>query len=97
MRSVIFLPPIVSAIKAAEKTPYLAKVPYTSNTRYDLPSIQEYNVVIDELVAENGITVSPPDIYALFQDPNLLNADGLHPNGAGYRSMAELWSQSLNQ
>jgi lysophospholipase L1-like esterase len=54
--------------------------------------------VFDELVMENGITVSPPDFYALFQNnTSLLNTDGFHPNGTGYQSMAELSRQSLNQ
>jgi len=79
---------IVSAILAAGKTPYLAKVPYTLDSRYSIPSIQAYNAVIDELVAENGIKVSPPDFYALFQNTSLLGIDGLHPNGTGYQSMA---------
>jgi lysophospholipase L1-like esterase len=87
---------IISAIKAAGKTPYLAKVPYTSNVLYSIPSIQEYNVVIDELVAENAIAVSPPDFYTLFQNnTSLLNADGLHPNGTGYQSMAAMWAGVL--
>ena len=87
---------IISAILAAGKTPYLAKVPYTSNVRYSISSIVEYNAAIDELVAENGLTVSPPDFYTLFQNnTSLLNADGLHPNGAGYKSMADLWSGAL--
>ena len=87
---------IISAIKAAGKTPVLAKVPYTSNIRYSISSIQEYNAAIDELVTENGITVGPPDFFTLFfQNPGLLNADGLHPNGAGYQSMANLWAAAL--
>jgi lysophospholipase L1-like esterase len=86
---------IVSAVLAAGKTPYLAKVPYTTNPRYRITSIQEYNVVIDELVAENGITVIPPDFYSLFQNTGLLDADGLHPNGTGYQSLANLWLGAL--
>ena len=86
---------IVSAIFAAGKTPYLAKVPYTSNSNYSISSVQEYNVVIDELIAENSLTVGPPDLYALFQDPGLLSGDGLHPNGVGYQSMAEQWFNAL--
>jgi len=86
---------IVSAVLAAGKTPYLAKVPYTTNTRYSVTSIQEYNVVIDELVAGNGITVIPPDFYALFQNTGLLDVDGLHPNGTGYQSLANLWLGAL--
>jgi lysophospholipase L1-like esterase/fibronectin type 3 domain-containing protein len=86
---------IISAILAAGKKPYLSKVPYTSNTRYSITSIQGYNVAINELVAENGITITPPDFYTLFQDPSLLSTDGLHPNGTGFHSMANLWSISL--
>ncbi|MBP2686044.1 MAG: hypothetical protein H6Q81_949, partial [Deltaproteobacteria bacterium] len=86
---------IISAILAAGKTPYIAKVPYTSNVRYSISSILEYNAAIDELVAENGITVSPPDFYALFQNTSLLDADGLHPNGTGYQAMASQWQAAL--
>ncbi|MBP2678496.1 MAG: hypothetical protein H6Q82_1561, partial [Deltaproteobacteria bacterium] len=86
---------IISAILAAGKTPYMAKVPYTSNVRYSISSILEYNAAIDELVAENGITVSPPDFYALFQNTSLLDADGLHPNGTGYQAMASQWQAAL--
>jgi lysophospholipase L1-like esterase len=86
---------ILSAILAAGKTPYLAKVPFTTNPRYSIASIQEYNAVIDELVAENFLTASPPDFYTLFQNTSLLDADGLHPNGTGYQSMADLWFSAL--
>jgi lysophospholipase L1-like esterase len=87
---------ILSAIFAAGKTPYLAKVPSTSNSRYSDASIQEYNAVIDELVAENGITASPPDFYGYFLgNPGEL-IDGLHPNGTGYQSMANLWRDALS-
>ena len=86
---------IISAIKGAGKTPYLAKVPYTSNPRYDLPSIQEYNVVIDELVAANGISITPPDFYGYFFGHPEELFDGLHPNGVGYQSMANLWATAL--
>jgi lysophospholipase L1-like esterase len=44
---------IISAIRAAGKLPYLAKVPYSSSPRNSIASIQEYNTVIDELVAAN--------------------------------------------
>jgi len=86
---------IISAIALAGKTPYLAKVPYCSTIRCDLQSVQEYNAVIDELAAENGLTISPPDFYTLFQAMNLLSTDGLHPNGLGYQSMANLWETVL--
>jgi lysophospholipase L1-like esterase len=88
---------IISAVKNAGKLPYLAKVPYSNgqylarNTLY-----QGYNQVIDQLVAENNITVIPPDFYTWFQNnQNQLFSDGLHPNGIGYQSMANLWFSKL--
>ncbi len=70
--------------------------------------IKEYNAVIDELVSDplNNITVTPPDFYNYFKgvDPATGNPryedqyhDNIHPNGLGYRSMAELWFNALTQ
>jgi YD repeat-containing protein len=86
---------IISAIKAAAKIPYLAKVPFTPLSRYSDTSIQEYNAVIDELVSVNGISVTPPDFYTYFKNHQDELADGLHPNGIGYQSMANLWDIAL--
>jgi len=87
---------IISAIKTAGKNPYLAKVPFTPLPRYSDTIIQEYNAAIDELVAANGIPVTPPDFYIHFKNnPGQLDADGLHPNGAGYQSIANLWATAL--
>jgi len=94
---------IINAIKNAGKTPYLAKVPYSSSPAVDDSRIQAYNVAIDQLVVENGILVTPPDFYNYFKaNPGQL-ADGIHPNGQGYRSMAGSnpnplsWSTALTQ
>jgi lysophospholipase L1-like esterase len=86
---------IISAILAAGKTPYLAEVPYTSDPFRSDSMIQEYNVVIDELVLTNNITVVPPAFYAYFLAHQGELADGLHPNGTGYQSMADLWFTAL--
>lgn len=86
---------IISAIILGGKTPYLAKVPYTTLSRYNIMSILEYNAVIDELVSANVISVVPPDFYSWFQAHTSQLADGLHPNGTGYQSMANLWSGAL--
>jgi lysophospholipase L1-like esterase len=88
---------IISAIVAAGKTPYLAEVPYTIYPNFSDSYIQEYNVVIDELVLENGIPVTAPPFYTYFlENPGKL-ADGLHPNGSGYQSMANLWFSALTK
>ena len=88
---------IVSAVIAAGKIPCLAKVPYSTVARYDTSSIQEYNQVIDGLVAANSIPTTPPDFYSWFYNHPGELADGVHPNGAGYRSMADLWFSALTQ
>jgi len=70
--------------------------------------IKEYNEVVDELASDpsNQIDIIPPDFYAYFNyyDPTtgsyryeIEYFDNLHPNGVGYRSMAEQWFESLTQ
>lgn len=79
--------------KAAGKQVYFQKVPYPGRT---VALIQEYNQVIDELVAENGIRVTPPDLYSYFEGTYTTEYfDNIHPNGAGYRAMANLWKEAL--
>ena len=98
---------IVQAVIADGKEPLLSKVPImlvdcSDGTPFPDPAtapmnavVREYNQVIDELVVEFGIAVPPPDFYAHFEAfPGEL-ADGCHPNGAGYQSMADLWSIAL--
>jgi lysophospholipase L1-like esterase len=86
---------IISAIINAGKIPRLAKVPSADNINYDDPSIRDYNIVVDELVALNGISVTPPDFYHLLVHPGNFSSDGFHPNGTGYQSMANLWFNAL--
>ena len=87
---------IVTSLKQSNKIPILAKVPFIRNAPVSQDRlIQDYNLVIDELVAANGITVTPPDFYTYFkQNPGQL-PDNIHPNGAGYQAMARLWFESL--
>ncbi|MEA1901797.1 MAG: SGNH/GDSL hydrolase family protein, partial [Thermodesulfobacteriota bacterium] len=101
---------IIDVINAAGEEACLAKVPISLSDSsisppYDDPSmgkmnilIQEFNGVIDELVSDpaNSITITPPDFYSYFE-ANYVDeySDWLHPNGIGYRSMANLWLQAL--
>ena len=64
--------------------------------------IQDYNMVIDELRGLHPeINVPPPDFYEYFRSTARSNGisiefdDNLHPNGVGYQSMADLWSDVL--
>jgi lysophospholipase L1-like esterase len=88
---------IVTAVKNAGKTPYLAKVPYATAAGFSDVAIQQYNQAINDFVADplNGISVVPPDFYAWFQSHTSQLADGIHPNGTGYQSMANLWFNAL--
>jgi lysophospholipase L1-like esterase len=86
---------IISAIRSAGKIPCLAKVPYTTMHSIDILSIREYNVVIDELVAANNISVTPPDFYTYFLKHLDELSDGMHPNKIEYESMANLWFSAL--
>jgi lysophospholipase L1-like esterase len=87
---------IIDAVRAAGKTPCLAKVPFASRSIVDPSSVREYNAVIDELVAEERLDTPPPDFFAYFHaHPDEL-ADGIHPNRAGYDAMARLWLRALD-
>lgn len=79
--------------KAAGKQVYFQKIPYPGRT---VAVIEDYNRVIDELVAENAISVAPPDLYSYFEGTYTTEYfDNIHPNGTGYRAMANLWRESL--
>lgn len=86
---------IISAIQNAGKIPRLAKVPSAASVNYDDPSIRDYNVVVDELVAHNGISTAPPDFYNDLVHPGMFSSDGFHPNGTGYQEMANQWFSAL--
>jgi lysophospholipase L1-like esterase len=87
---------IITAVKNAGKLPYLGKVPYTKGQFIARNSLyQTYNQVIDQLVAENNITVIPPDFFTWFQNHQDQFSDDIHPNGIGYQSMANLWRNAL--
>jgi len=88
---------IISAILAAGKIPFLAKVPYSTRSSIDISSIREYNIVVDELVTANNITVTPPDFFTYFQEHPEEIADGIHPNNIGYESIANLWFNALRK
>jgi lysophospholipase L1-like esterase/phosphodiesterase/alkaline phosphatase D-like protein len=86
---------IITTIKNAGKIPYLAKIPFATAAGFSNASIQEYNAAIDELRSSNGISVVAPDYYTWFQSHTGQLSDGLHPNGTGYQSMANLWFNEL--
>lgn len=87
---------VISALLAAGKIPCLAYVPYTTDPSVDAVRLREYNAVIRELVAANNLPVAPPDFYSHFRKHPGELADGVHPNRAGYKSIADLWFAALS-
>ena len=89
---------MITLIKNAGKQAYLAKIPYAKGSKTALNNlIVQYNQVIDQLISENSISVAAPDFYAYFESHQSQYSDDLHPNGTGYQSMANLWSDALTQ
>jgi len=88
---------IITAIVNDGKIPYLAKLPIAYPPFDGLnPQLQIYNAVLDELAVENGIQVTPPNLYNWFDThPTEIDDDGLHPNGVGYQSIAALWRDAI--
>jgi lysophospholipase L1-like esterase len=87
---------IIDLIKDNGKIPFLAKVPIAFEPRsYINPDLQDYNLVVDELVSENKIGVIPPDFYCFFENHPEQMDDDIHPNGLGYDSMANIWRDVL--
>ncbi|MFZ7127500.1 MAG: discoidin domain-containing protein [Desulfobacterales bacterium] len=85
---------MIDLITDAGKEVYLAKIPFTlSESRNAV--IEEYNMVIDELIDENAIGVEAPDLYTYFENHQEQLMDTLHPNGQGYAGMAEMWLNVL--
>jgi lysophospholipase L1-like esterase len=103
---------IIDAVNQAGKEACIAEVPVqladcSTCDWYENPSegarneiVREYNEVIDELKSDpgNNINVEPPDFYTYYLNHYEQEyANWLHPNGLGYRSMADLWRQALTQ
>ena len=60
--------------------------------------VKNYNIALQELKDDtnNNINIDSPDFYTYYLDHYQTEYAGwLHPNGAGYQSMADLWEQAL--
>jgi lysophospholipase L1-like esterase/PKD repeat protein len=89
---------MINDVNSAGKIPVLGKIPARLPLDGgDNARLQEYNAVIDELIANpvNQITTPAPDFYTYFHDHTDQLADGFHPNGLGYQAMAGLWFDAL--
>jgi lysophospholipase L1-like esterase len=90
---------IIDAIIGAGKKVFLAKVPPIIGSATNNTTIQQFNLVIDELVTDNagtGLVYAGPDFYTYFtNNPDKMGPDHVHPNGAGYAAMGQIWKDSL--
>lgn len=83
---------IIDKLKAAGKTPILARIPFASKEH---AHIDLFNQVVDDLTKENKLTKGP-DLYAHFKaHPDEL-ADGIHPTNGGIVSINRLWAASVS-
>jgi lysophospholipase L1-like esterase len=93
-----YLRDIVLQLKARQKIPVLAQVPYIKNAPTSRISLLfEYNQVVRDLHVFHQIAVEPPGFYGHFSDPANQDHffDNTHPNGIGYIDMANLWYEKL--
>ena len=80
---------IVRKIRAAGKIPLLSRIPF--QTKYGPDYVAAKNVVVDEVVREEGL-LPGPDLYRYFKDhPERLH-DGLHPDGPGAVAFQRAWA-----
>jgi lysophospholipase L1-like esterase len=90
---------IIDAIIGTGQKVYLAKAPPIIGNATLNTVIEQFNLVIDQLVTDNagtGLVYAGPDFYTYFTNsPGQIGPDDVHPNGAGYAAMGQLWRNSL--
>lgn len=86
---------IINKVKAAGKTPILARIPYAADKQHS--GIPAFNAVIDDLTRTNGL-IQGPDLYTWFlNNQGDLSSDGIHPNDQGMVSINRLWAESMGK
>jgi lysophospholipase L1-like esterase len=97
----VVLPPPMGG---AGKLVFFAKIPPYLKDSMRNARVQEFNMVIDELVTQLKIdypslylSYTPPDFHSHFTANQAeISSDLIHPNGSGYQSMGRLWCEALN-
>lgn len=85
---------IVDRIKAANRVPVIARIPFATKGPDDA-DVQALNRVIDLVTARNGL-LPGPDLYTWFRShTDELGRDGVHPSEAGSLSINRLWYEAL--
>jgi lysophospholipase L1-like esterase len=83
---------LVQRLLDAGRVPFVGTIPFSGTAHDTLP---EWNAVIESVVADKGLPCGP-DFYTWFRDhPEDLSSDLVHPNTAGYRSMNQIWAETM--
>jgi lysophospholipase L1-like esterase len=92
-----YLQKMINEVENAGKQLYLVKAPpYFANLTRD-GLVQQYNQVVDRLIFENGLGYVAADLHDYFTlNPGEYAADGIHPDGDGYASIAREICEQLN-
>jgi acyl-CoA thioesterase I len=92
---------VIDKLKDAGKVPLIPRLEKTTDSNHQ--NVGEFNAVIDELVAENGLPAAP-DLYALFSEqPELLcmtgcegGHEGIDFSPEGELAVNALWASVLD-
>lgn len=77
------------------KTPVVPKIPYATEAGVNT-YLADYNKMIDKIYENYPQVIKGPDFEEMFyNNPELLSADGVHPNSEGYAAMRQLWAESM--
>ena len=84
---------IVRQILSAGDHPILASIPWPNTTAAWQQNVQAMNAVLGAVITANPGTLAGPDFYSFFkQQPSLIPPGNVHPTGAGYAAMRQLWA-----
>ncbi len=86
---------MVEKIIEAGKIPVIPKIPYATEPAVG-DNVPAYNAMIEKIYENYPQVIKGPDFETLFREnPDLLSADGVHPNDNGYTTMRELWASTM--
>ncbi|MDE6671427.1 MAG: lysophospholipase [Ruminococcus sp.] len=86
---------MVEKIIESGKIPVVPKIPYATESAVG-DNVPAYNAMIEKIYEKYPEVVKGPDFEKLFREnPELLSADGVHPNDDGYATMRKLWAETM--
>lgn len=86
---------MVEKITEAGKIPVVPKIPYATESAVG-DNVPAYNAMIEKIYENYPQVIKGPDFEKLFREnPDLLSADGVHPNDNGYAAMREMWASVM--